>query len=87
VGVITEYVAELGNRALKNIIGDERIRPYGLKKFFFENDLTLVLGEAHQNLHHLGLNAIGRTVLGDGVQAGLNQPGPHSEVAVHDLLQ
>ncbi|PYV68610.1 MAG: hypothetical protein DMG97_24360, partial [Acidobacteria bacterium] len=59
---------------------------YSLKKFFLGNDLTRVLGQAHQNLHYLRFNAIGGTVLGDGVQAGLDQPGPHSEVAVHDPL-
>src|SRR5437868_1183860 len=87
VGVVTKYAAELGNRALKNIVRDEGVRPDSLKKFFFGNDLTCVLGQAHQNLHHLRLNSFAGTVLGDGVQAGLNQPGPLSEVAVHDLLQ
>src|SRR5438876_12310262 len=85
VSVVLKDAAELGNRAFENVIADERVRPNCLQQLFFGNGLARAMGEAHQHLHHLGLQARGRTVLGDGVETGLDKPWPESEVAVHDL--
>src|SRR5438876_12438813 len=75
-GIVLKHAAQLGNRALENVVGDERVRPNCLQQLLFGNGLARAMGEAHQRRHHLRLNTIGDTVLGDGVQAGLDQPGP-----------
>ena len=87
VGVVFKDAAQLGDRAFEHVIGDERVRPNCLQQLFFGNGLARATGEAHQHLHHLRLQARGRTVLGDGVETGLDKPGPCSEVVVHDPLQ
>ncbi len=83
-GVVLKDPPQLGNTVLQGVVGHERVRPHRPHQFFFAEGFIRVPGQAHQHLHHLRLQPSSRAVAGDGVQAGLNQPRPYSEVSTHD---
>lgn len=56
-GVITEGAAQLANRPVQDIVGDEDIGPDARHQRIAGHDFAGGLGEALEHLHHLGLEA------------------------------
>src|SRR6516164_8047356 len=86
-GVVFEDATQLKNAPLQRIITNERARPNLLQQPLLWQSFICMPGQAHQHLHHLGLEMSDRAVAGDGVQTGVDQPGTDSEAAIHDRLQ
>src|SRR5947209_6051169 len=81
--IVKQRAPQLGDRAGQNVFRNERVRPDSFENYLFGYRLaTGPGGKAHQNLHHLWLQANRGAILGDGVQVGLDQPNPQTEVAI-----
>jgi len=77
--VISENVSELGNRPGENVLGDELGGPHGVDELLALDELTGVLGEAHQHVHHLELDLYGLAVARQAVEARFHEPIAEAE--------
>src|SRR5450759_1546626 len=71
-GIIFEDASQLRDRSLENVVGNERLRPDGLKQFLFGDGFSGVFSQAYQNPHRLQRETHGGAVAGDSVKTGLD---------------
>ena len=72
LGVVAKDSAQFRNGSRQHVVGDERVWPHRPNQVFLGDNVTCVRGEAHQHLHHLGLQANGAGRSGHAVQRGLD---------------
>jgi hypothetical protein len=53
--VIVKRLTQFGDAARQHIVGDKGISPNGPDQLLFGYKFSLVFGQAHKHLHHLGL--------------------------------
>jgi hypothetical protein len=74
--VIAEWLPQLEDRTLQHVVCNERVRPDGGYQLISCDDLSRLLRQPHQDLHHLGLDVNRRFVGLEPVQAGSDDPSP-----------
>ncbi len=85
--VVVKNLADLRDRVGENLVGNEGVRPDGLKDALAGVDFSGVTGQIDQEIHHFGLDVPDLTAPLHLVQRRIDLPIRQAEIGLHPLLR